>query len=60
MHNLLYGITYMTEKKKCELCHKMVDSYLYKFNYYSHPSQFSIGYIFVLPKMPIILKKLKI
>jgi len=38
MHNLLYGISYMTEKKKCELCHKMVDSYLYKFHYYSHPS----------------------
>ena len=36
--NLLYGISYMTEKKKCELCHKIVDRHTYQFHYFSHPS----------------------
>ena len=36
--NILYGISYMTEKKKCELCHKIVDRHTYQFHYFSHPS----------------------
>lgn len=36
--NLLYGISYMTEKKECELCHKIVDRHTYQFHYFSHPS----------------------
>ena len=36
---ILNGIPFFNEKIKCELCHKMVDSYLYKFHYHSHPSQ---------------------
>lgn len=37
--NLLYGIPYMTERKKCQLCHKPIEAYLYKCHYYSHPTQ---------------------
>lgn len=39
LRNLLYGVSYMTSKKKCELCHKLVDNHTYKFHYFSHPSQ---------------------
>ena len=35
--NLIHGISYT--KKICELCHKLVDKHIYKFHYYSHPSQ---------------------
>ena len=28
----------MTEKKECELCHKIVDRHTYQFHYFSHPS----------------------
>lgn len=38
IRNLLYGISYMTEKKECELCHKIVDRHTYQFHYFSHPS----------------------
>ena len=37
INNFIQGISYT--KKKCELCHKLVDKHLYKFHYYSHPSQ---------------------
>ena len=39
IRNLLFGISYMTEKKECELCHKIVDRHTYKFHFHSHPSQ---------------------
>ena len=38
IRNLLFGVSYMTEKKECELCHKIVDRHTYQFHYYSHPS----------------------
>ena len=38
IRNLLYGISYMKQKKECELCHKIVESHTYKFHYYTHPS----------------------
>ena len=38
LRNLLYGIPYMKEIKKCDLCHKLVQRYNYKFHYYSHPT----------------------
>ena len=39
MKNLLYGIPYMKEKKECELCHKLVESHIYKFHFCSHPTK---------------------
>lgn len=39
LRNLLQGISYIKLKKQCELCHKLVDNYIYKFHYNSHPSQ---------------------
>ena len=38
IRNLLFGVSYMKEKKECELCHKIVDKHTYQFHYYSHPS----------------------
>lgn len=39
LNNFLYGPNYMTEKKECELCHKLIFGYLYKFHFYSHPTK---------------------
>lgn len=39
LKNLLYGRPYMTEIIECELCHRTVLRYLYKFHYFSHPTQ---------------------
>ena len=38
LRNLLYGISYLKDKKECELCHKMVNRHTYKFHYSSHPT----------------------
>jgi protein-tyrosine phosphatase len=39
IRNLLFGISHITGKKKCELCHKMVEKHTYKFHYFTHPSK---------------------
>ena len=36
--NLLYGRPYMTEIIECELCHKTIQRFVYKFHYFSHPT----------------------
>ena len=36
--NLLFGRSYMTEIIECELCHKTIQRYVYKFHYFSHPT----------------------
>ena len=38
LRNLIYGISYLKDKKECELCHEMVYRHTYTFHYYSHPA----------------------
>ena len=38
LRNLIYGISYLKDKKECELCHKKVYRHTYAFHYYSHPA----------------------
>ena len=39
LRNVLFGISHIMGKKKCELCNRMVDSHTYKFHFFTHPSK---------------------
>ena len=38
-HQNLLSIRLISNKRKCELCKKLIDNFLYKLHYLSHPSQ---------------------
>ena len=38
-HQSLQCICFLSFKKRCELCKKLVDNFIYKLHYFSHPSQ---------------------
>jgi protein-tyrosine phosphatase len=45
-HQSLQCICFLSFKRRCELCKKLVDNFLYKLHYFSHPSQI-LNWIFL-------------
>jgi hypothetical protein len=45
-HQNLQCISLLSFKRRCELCKKLVDNFLYKLHYFSHPSQI-LSWIFL-------------
>jgi len=45
-HQNLQCICFLSFKRRCELCKKLVDNFIYKLHYFSHPSQI-LNWIFL-------------